>query len=158
MSQVSQIELITGICRLLQQHSHESLLPRQFNAGIAAARNIVMELEKPEQPVIPGMGVSAWLQSDHVGPSSRFMVLALCYPPANPDKYAFPQDNADFARCLGLLEAAPELRERLHEMAQTGPEWAALIPFWDDLTAAYVAGHTALVSTQIRALVSPWNS
>ena len=36
-------------------------------------------------------------------------------------------------RCLGLLEAVPELRPHLPAMADESPVWAALVARWDEL-------------------------
>lgn len=46
-----------------------------------------------------------------------------------------PLDPADLGRCLRLLRLIPEWRERMPEMAQHSPEWAALVERWDDLAA-----------------------
>lgn len=136
---VCQIDLVGAI----QQHlQHEEgithILHRDMKAIIDAANLIVAEFEKPERPAVPGMGLAAWLVSDHTGLSSRRMASRLSatryMPEAEP---AYPRDPADFGRCLGLLEACPELRDRLPRMADDGPEWAALVEHWDELEALW---------------------
>lgn len=133
---ISQIKLVNAICQAISDHGDHELLPRQFNAVIRAAGDILAELRVPERVAKPGAGLAAWLASDRVGESSLWMAKTLAgYWSRPPAKYAYPHDPSDFWRCMGLLEACPELRERLPEMAATGPQWAALVAHWDDLEA-----------------------
>lgn len=156
---MTQIDLVTGIIRVLEDAGITDLLPRQFNAIIVAADSVMAELREPEREVAVGMGLAAWLRSDHTGLSSLFVAKTLCgltmRHRGDLAWYAYPSDCADFGRCLGLLDAVPELRERLPEMAETGNEWAALVPFWDDLEAAFEAGQFEVVTDQIRRLTCP---
>lgn len=46
---------------------------------------------------------------------------------------SYPHDADDFARCEALLDAIPEFRERLDEMAEVNAYWAALVPVWEHL-------------------------
>lgn len=46
-----------------------------------------------------------------------------------------PSDPDDLRRCLTLLEAVPEWRGRIGEMASVSKEWAALAAHWDELAA-----------------------
>lgn len=46
-----------------------------------------------------------------------------------------PHDPADFQRCERLLRAVPELRERLHLMAEESPEWARLVARWPEINS-----------------------
>lgn len=151
---IAQIELVSGIFKLMDQlQPGIALIPRQANAVIAAADNIIEELRTPERTVRPGMGLSGWLASDCTGASSIYMVNHLVgYWGGSAKGYHYPHDAADFGRCLGLLSALPDLRLRLHEMAETGPEWAALIGAWDELTALYEADEFQQVSDRIDAL------
>lgn len=49
-----------------------------------------------------------------------------------------PRDPDDFGRCSRLLALFPELRTRLHVVAdQLGGEWRALVEHWDELEALY---------------------
>lgn len=132
---VSQIELIAVIARYLDKCGHTHLLPRQYNAVIEAANLIIDELSDPERKVTPGMGLQGWLASDQTGVSSKFMagVLGEGYR----GKYGHPHDPSDFGRCVGLLDACPELRGKLHLMNSHGPEWKALVDHWDELEALY---------------------
>ena len=45
----------------------------------------------------------------------------------------FPIDASDFGRCEALLDAIPEFRARLGEMARVNAYWAALVPVWEHL-------------------------
>ncbi|MCB1714786.1 MAG: hypothetical protein KDK05_06595 [Candidatus Competibacteraceae bacterium] len=79
--------------------------------------------------------MAAWRRTDHVGASSDFMAAKLGN--AGIRDYAHPHDPSDFGRCLTLLEAAPELREKLPQMAQESKQWAALVAHWSELEALW---------------------
>ena len=129
---IDQMDLVVAISRSVEEQVGKvSILPRQFNAIIQAANLIVEAFEKPEQKVTDGMGVAAWLQSDHTGMSSLWILQAMCI--RGGVVYAYPQDAGDFGRCLGLLRAAPELREKLGDVAATGKEWSILVENWKEL-------------------------
>ncbi len=153
---IAQTDLVVGIMKLLDRlQPGIGVLPRQMNAVIAAADNILDELRTPERTVRPGMGLYAWLQSDGTGSSSLYMAHVLAgYWVKTASGYNYPVDAGDFGRCLGLLAAAPELRDTLTEMADMGPEWEALVGAWDDLEALYGAREFKQVSDRIRALTS----
>jgi len=137
---ISQIALVNAICQAISEQGDPELLPRQFNAVIRAANAILAELRAPERVAGPGAGLHAWLYSDRVGSSSLWMAKTLAGYWGEPwAQYAYPHDPDDFNRCLGLLDACPELIERLPEMAATGREWAALVAHWDELEALFHA-------------------
>ena len=46
---------------------------------------------------------------------------------------SYPHDADDFGRCEALLDAIPEMRARLGEMAEVNAYWAALVPIWESL-------------------------
>lgn len=84
--------------------------------------------------------LTKWLVSDDVGASSLAMAAILS---GNESRSAFsdhPLDSWDFGRCVRLLDAVPELRERLSMMSSRSAWWAALIAHWDELEALYRAG------------------
>ena len=126
---ISQMELIAAICKELARQGVESLCPRQTNAIIRAANAMIAECERAPVMASPGMGLGAWLASDDVGLSSRYMagVLSGQFSPA----YAHPADSSDFGRCMRLLEAVPELRGKLDLMRDKSPEWSELVANWD---------------------------
>lgn len=81
-----------------------------------------------------------WLDSDDTGLSSTFMVRVIFQLPGA--KFApvdWPWDEYDFGRCVRLLDAVPEAREHLHELAAHGPVWAALVREWASLERMYRA-------------------
>ena len=142
MSTVSQIELIGNIARYVERHGHKSLCPRQINAIIAAADLVIKELGQLFRPAVPGSGLKAWLASDSTGSSSLYLahVLAPQEAPAwhGDEPVPYPHDPSDFGRCVGLLDAAPDLRPRLPNVATGhGPQWAALAGAWEELEALY---------------------
>lgn len=130
---LSQTGIVTAILREIGRQIPEDtrVLPRQLNAIISAADDIVREFARGEIMSTPGQGIAAWRRTDQVGASSDFMAARL--GKAGRRDYAYPLDPDDFGRCLTLLEAAPELRDNLKDMADEGPEWAALISQWDEL-------------------------
>lgn len=127
---ISQVQLISTIAEAIEADRKIGLTARELNAVIRASAEIIRELEQPERPVIPGMGINAWLRSDHTGSSSLWMARVLAQVGAA--RYAYPRDPHDFRRCVGLLLACPELRQRLDSMAETGREWAAIMPHWPE--------------------------
>ena len=151
---IAQIDLVVGIAGVLENlEPGIALLPRQMNAVIAAADNILAELQTPERKATANMGLYAWLQSDCTGSSSLYMAHVLAgYWAKNAGRYNYPHDSADFGRCLGLLDAVPKLRETLADMADMGPEWAALMKEWYRMEALYEAGEFQQLSDRIYAL------
>ena len=133
--QVSQIELITAIGKHLdRRHGIKHVIPRQFNAIIAAANLIVEEYAIGEKVVTPGMGFRAWLDSDMVGDASKFLAHALH---GRCGEYHYPDDPHSFGLCLGFFEACPEKRADLCKMQEAGWEWAQLVDHWDELEKLY---------------------
>lgn len=134
---ISQIALVNAICQAISAHGTPNLLARQINAVIRAADDILEELRQPERVAPAGCGLEVWLRSDQTGASSRFMAMVLSQRVIPGIQAAYPHDPSDFGRCLGLLDACPELRERLPSMADTGPQWAALVAHWAELEALF---------------------
>ena len=141
---VCQMSLVNAIIsHLSTEQSVGRLLQRDMQAVIDGANLIVEELAKPERSAPAACGLDDWLASDQTGLSSLRMARLLSDGPLPSSLYcakpAWPHDPADFGRCLGLLEACPELRERVPRMAADGPQWAVLVEHWDELTARYHA-------------------
>lgn len=133
---VSQIDLIGAICKFLDKKCGvKTMLHREFNTVIRCATEIVEELAKPESPVISGMGLDAWLKCDHTGVSSEFMAGVLSGRFMRTPGH--PHDPDDFSRCIGLLDACPELRANLSRLMDHGPEWSALVACWDELESLF---------------------
>ena len=47
--------------------------------------------------------------------------------------YSHPHDPDDLLRCMRMIDAVPEFKGRIGEMAGCSREWAALAAHWDDL-------------------------
>ena len=84
-----------------------------------------------------------WWYGTDVGTSSAGMFAVLCpeYLRASASEYGnrtTPRDADDLGRCLRLLEAIPEWRERLNEVAEAYPDtaWPRIIARWVELEAA----------------------
>lgn len=134
--QLNQMDLVLAIMNeVVRQHPEFSPLTRQYNSIIDAANSIVREFMKSEIMSEAGSGIQAWRKTDQVGRSSDFMAAKLGN--AGIRDYGHPHDPSDFGRCLTLLDAAPELRETLPEMATESDEWAALVANWDELEALW---------------------
>lgn len=74
--------------------------------------------------------VLEWALTEDTGLSSIAMAAHLMGMASDG---SYPLDGSDLGRCLKLLEKAPELRERLYEMAGLNQYWAALVARWDEL-------------------------
>lgn len=77
-----------------------------------------------------------WAASGDTGSSSKAM-LSVMLGERPKTSFCYPHDGGDLGRCIGLLDAVPEYRERLAEMKAIGPAWAALIDHWPDLEARW---------------------
>lgn len=79
--------------------------------------------------------VAAWRETGRTGSSSKTMAAHLMGETVPSPSY--PHDAADFGRCLGLLEAVPEFRDRIKELADlggyVGEVWGALAENWATL-------------------------
>lgn len=74
--------------------------------------------------------------SGDTGLSSECMAANLCGLPCR--RIYAPTDPADFNRCLGLLDYAPELRVILHRMRDVSAEWEALVDNWDRVEKSFI--------------------
>jgi len=79
--------------------------------------------------------VAAWRETGRTGSSSKTMAAHLMGETVPSPSY--PHDAADFGRCLALLDAVPEFRARIGEMAElsgyVGEVWGALAENWATL-------------------------
>lgn len=83
----------------------------------------------------PNMGLVPWFASDDTGMSSMWLAGTLSGQFRRPLSY--PHDIADFGRCVRLLEAAPELRERLPILAESPQPWPRIWSLWSELESLY---------------------
>ena len=78
--------------------------------------------------------INAWLGSGACGISSHAIVTHLTGVNFS-GRWGLrtPCDPSDLRRCAKLLNDCPEVRARFHEMAEVSPQWAALVPIFDEL-------------------------
>ena len=133
--QISQMSLCGRILKLLASKHFEvgPISLRQMNAVIHAADLIVDALGKEDTHSTPGCGLQAWLKTDDVGMSSKFLACILAGGPDSPNRT--PQDPNDFIRCEVFFDAVPAARDKLKLMKFYGPRWDALIENWDKIKA-----------------------
>lgn len=137
---INQIELISAISdELIRQVPGLTAEPRLFNAVIAAANSIVAEFAKPIVKASQGMGLMAWLASDDVGRSSKFMAWVLSGHLFPKPEFGYPHDPDDLGRCIRLIRAVPELAGSVHLMANSeyGKEWFAVAANWSRWVEMY---------------------
>jgi hypothetical protein len=77
-----------------------------------------------------------WLANGERGLSSETIFATITGMKVGdyPDK-SHPYDPGDLRRCRLLLDACPEIAERLSLMALVSSAWAALTPRWQELCA-----------------------
>lgn len=84
--------------------------------------------------------LAQWFASGDTGISSKtialWMAAGVPYDPAWGD--GTPSDGADFGRCYRLLQAIPEWRPRIAEMADRGGKWPHLVKHWDEIETLYL--------------------
>lgn len=131
---LSQIELISAIGNHLDKNGFKELAPRQFEAVIAAANTIIEAMRQTPHMAYENMGLAKWLASDDTGLSSKFMAAVLG---GIGGEYAHPWDADDFGRCVRLLDAVPEFRERIAMMRAHGKKWSNLLDSWEQCENAY---------------------
>lgn len=148
---ISQIELIAAICTELDRQGVKSLHAHQYNAIIAAADEMIRELKRPPKMAEANMGLEAWLSTDDVGLSSKYMASVL--GGGFIVSYAHPHDVDDFGRCSRLLLAVPEYRGRLPWMRDRSPQWAGLVAVWADIETLIAEGQNVKANALIRQAI-----
>lgn len=77
-----------------------------------------------------------WALEGDSGISSKTLVQAITG--ANLEKRpSVPWDPSDLGRCLRVLAKFPELRDRLHLVAEKHADWRGLIDNWPELEALF---------------------
>jgi hypothetical protein len=77
---------------------------------------------------------NAWIAGRDTGASSKALWAVMMGVKSDG---SYPSDGGDLGRCLRLLEAVPEWKPRLKEMAAVNGYWAALVAHWDELAALH---------------------
>lgn len=138
-SPISQAVFFAEVLKALERLGVSDLNSRQINGVIRGVDTMLLEVNSPHRSAYPRMGLGAWMASDDVGLSSKYMAYCLeefwIWP--KPENN-YPHDPGDFGRCVMLLDAVPKFRERMQKMREGhGPQWTALIAAWDELEALY---------------------
>ena len=81
--------------------------------------------------------VLKWFATGRVGESSRVMALVACGLKDLLKGYDVPEDPGDFNRCLLLLDAVPEIRAKMDDIAALGGRWAKLVPRWAEIEKCF---------------------
>lgn len=162
----SQVHIVSAIFGELDRQMKEAGVPeekrvlsaRQMNGVIKGVDAILEGIDRPDIASVPGSGLQAWLNSDDTGASSKAMAARLFGLPIRPsDSTCHPWDPSDFGRCHRFLEAVPDARPRLQEVAGLSPVWARLIAAWDELTALYLqelpSGRCPLLYKRMQELI-----
>lgn len=82
--------------------------------------------------------VIEWLADGDTGTSSKTIAFWLSKRLIYRNGPDVPSDPSDLGRCLRLLRAIPELRERLPEMAECSPQWAHMLTYWDEIEQSMI--------------------
>lgn len=77
-----------------------------------------------------------WLAAGQQDPAAMAIVCGLSGMPVvgTPN---VPDSTASIAACVSLLEAVPDFRKRLRDMASLGRAWAVVSQYWPDIEAVY---------------------
>lgn len=90
-----------------------------------------------------------WLRSGDTGISSKTIYATFTNTWHCLGRPAAPRDADDFGRCHRLLLRYPEWRAKLSEVAAKCPEFAPLVPIWDELDRLFVDGKSIELSKRI---------
>ncbi|EBR4567719.1 hypothetical protein B1Q46_17375 [Salmonella enterica] len=146
---LNQIKLISAITKEIENQQPGVPADGRMNTIIKAVNMICDEYSREMIPSSQGMGLAAWLASDDTGLSSRFMASILSGQFTTKNKY--PCDPADLGRCIRLVEAVPELAEKIPLMAQHGHQWSAVAQNWERWSQLYRAGDGKTLYREMRA-------
>jgi hypothetical protein len=91
-------------------------------------------------PVAPGTESAreravAWFRGNDTGMSSETIFEVMTNIPVK--RHDFPYDPSDFGRCYRLLQAFPEWKSRLGEVADRFPAWKPFVARWSEMEELY---------------------
>lgn len=119
-------------------------------AGFAWRRELEAQVPADLSPL------DRWFRGPSSGMSSRALAFHLTGKLApgdrSPSLDALPRDAEDFERCVSLLRAVPELRDRLTTLTAFG--WPAIVSLWPRLEAALDRGDRARVDATLHGLAN----
>lgn len=84
-----------------------------------------------------------WCLGDNTGRSSKAVARQMLGLPQH-GTFCHPLDGSDLGRCIELLDAVQEWRERILEMGAVSPMWKVLAEHWAELEAMHRAGDPGL--------------
>ena len=128
--QINQIALISAISKELCRQVPGLTVDHRYNTIIQAANLIVKEFARKQVVGLKGVGLNAWLASDDVGASSRYMAAMLTG--SCSAEHAYPRDVDDFGRCVRMIEAVYQegAKVPLDPMLNCGPHWTMVTTNW----------------------------
>lgn len=98
------------------------------------------------------MAILHWLANGETGMSSETMAFWLGFG-IRKNSPRHPHDAGDFGRCLGLLSAAPALRDTITDMAVLSQHWESLVMHWADIERQYDAADSYHSSMRVNRLI-----
>lgn len=147
---LNQMTLVTDIMEALaSQVPSLPAEPRLMNCVITAANTICAEFAKPIVKASAGMGITAWLASDDVGMSSKFMTSVLSGQ--FRAEFAIPHDPDDLGRCIRMIQAMPGLKGSTHLMCGHGVMWSAVANNWERWSEMYNAEQWEALYDEMKA-------
>ena len=115
-----------------------AITPNGSYRSVSGADSIVEPPLWPAPNATPMVvAAMAWLRNGRRGQSSEVMCKTLTGQSdgLRPEAINHPLDGDDFKRCSLFLAAVPQARAELDKMTPVSPQWAALVPGWDELEA-----------------------
>jgi len=88
-----------------------------------------------ENEIIMKNKIIEWFALGERGMSSEAMAAAAS---GVNGRARHPSDPADFNRCLLLLIAVPEVREKFDKIAALSDTWNTLIEHWDEVEECFI--------------------
>jgi hypothetical protein len=106
----------------------EDLLSIRAGQGHSSSTGIRPDMDIKEPPNVLYQGTSEKSVSSikSNGLSSMGRANAFC-------GYSYPRDLCDFERCIKMIDAIPELKEKLYLMTDESKDWFSLISNWDTM-------------------------
>ena len=115
----------------------------------------VRAIEGLPPAVVQDLRRLAWLVGGDTGGSSMAIFDHMTGAESRCSWGYEPLDGGDLGRCIRLLEAFPEWRGRIGEMAAHGPYWTALAAAWDGLERLSAGGWDSAVYRWMHAMRGP---
>lgn len=135
---ISQIELVSGIFKLLERQGLKDAPIGVLNKVISCADEIIAEINRELIFAKDGEGYHAWIKSDDTGESSKFLADVLrSNKELTADRIRVPYDPSDFGRCVRMLRVCSELKKDLPKIKGYGPIWREIFYNWEYMEDLY---------------------